>query len=1086
MSLTEQEFYEKYHRQATPGVMTVEEENYNAKIMRLYRSNPEKAVSSVEALNPVSTVNVVEGVKVSDGGSINIDGKTYSGSSYEDYQKQIDNDSSLSFGEKISKTAKLKVSFGVGDVQDIAQVKAYETKRINATFNQGVVSPKSKPADIGIVSGSSIGGVKTIVLTPEDTKTVYKSVGKESKSVVGLSLPDLSTSKNVETIRFGPMVVKKESVSPSEAMNRTSMSLRDDTGNIILTTREDLGTKPTESYDPMASERINWSKSGGSASDISPRRKALENSILGLQKRERNMQETDNLINSKIDNLVGVKASKFIGIPGTPFKGEFAKGLLKKVIRTPYDLTIGFGQSLASTIDKSFVFTGALLTPESKSNAKSELLSGFGKTGKVLVQEFNPTTPEGLVNIGLVGLGTYTLGKSKAVSRASKSIQETSLQPMKGEQFYGEKTTSFDLKGDVKFRNLEYGEMTNPEGFLTSRYKVVNPEPTVAVAKQIGIGDKGTVTRINIGGKEYTTVTKGDYTGISVMDKATGKGRIKILQEKSGFDLQKVSEKAIKTKPETVTLEAYKTEVTERIKMPELTSEYKKGVGFSEFKSGVISEKKPYSILKTYEDIRVGKQQSIDPISEGSVSKAKMDIRGRIKTTTEQKLAVTTKKPGLDIKTYGYEINLDTFKIRPKDAQVDVAKTTYEFVDYTPKQKPLDITMGDIRTRIIQPTQSVTFQKQTAKTVFNYEFVKPKSKFSQLVESKKGQLGTSVVQETRLVQVKRPSTKTYFGELSVFTPSFNSLSSRFFLVSPVTTTSYSYTGSFSKTSPSRDVFTQQRSFIYGDANPLNKTTSSFPMTKSYSFSSAQRVYPENERISGIQFVSKTVNNSLYDSSLKSSSRMINESKSSLRERYGLINKGKEALVQEPVSKTINESVSESKSLTENVIVTKTKTRQKTLQEQLVIARDLNIEASPRINSRPSPAPNPKPKIFNPPFIIPPFFLRSYSMNGDFLISVRRGGKWKAFARKDSLTEAFRVGKGYTWNTAGASFKVTATTIKGKDELSRAGISRQYYKSGREEDVFIEKAQYRIKSYGEKREISLAGVESQKRSRRGWF
>lgn len=108
----------------------------------------------------------------------------------------------------------------------------------------------------------------------------------------------------------------------------------------------------------------------------------------------------------------------------------------------------------------------------------------------------------------------------------------------------------------------------------------------------------------------------------------------------------------------------------------------------------------------------------------------------------------------------------------------------------------------------------------------------------------------------------------------------------------------------------------------------------------------------------------------------------------------------------------------------------------------------------------------------------------------FEVSVRRQGTFKRVATTDTLKDAFKVGRLKVENTAAASFKVNP--IGNPESVStpaRRFLSpKEFYESKKEAGVFIQRREKRIKTAGEKREITYRGLFTQKskKARRGLF
>lgn len=115
--------------------------------------------------------------------------------------------------------------------------------------------------------------------------------------------------------------------------------------------------------------------------------------------------------------------------------------------------------------------------------------------------------------------------------------------------------------------------------------------------------------------------------------------------------------------------------------------------------------------------------------------------------------------------------------------------------------------------------------------------------------------------------------------------------------------------------------------------------------------------------------------------------------------------------------------------------------------------------------------------------VPPFKSATPSNAGSgFTLFVRRRGKFEPRGFFGSLKEAERQGVTAVSNSAAASFKIVGTG--GSEELP--GVSKeQFYKSRRESNVYVERRGMRIKSPGEKREITFKGILASRKRRSGF-
>jgi len=109
--------------------------------------------------------------------------------------------------------------------------------------------------------------------------------------------------------------------------------------------------------------------------------------------------------------------------------------------------------------------------------------------------------------------------------------------------------------------------------------------------------------------------------------------------------------------------------------------------------------------------------------------------------------------------------------------------------------------------------------------------------------------------------------------------------------------------------------------------------------------------------------------------------------------------------------------------------------------------------------------------------------------GEFSLLVRRRGKFQEVGIFDTIGEAFAKGKTVVGTTAGASFKVERDNQVVNRRLGLLDQS-QFYKSKKEEGVFIERREKRISTAGEKEEITYKGLAilgiNRNKKRKGGF
>ena len=93
----------------------------------------------------------------------------------------------------------------------------------------------------------------------------------------------------------------------------------------------------------------------------------------------------------------------------------------------------------------------------------------------------------------------------------------------------------------------------------------------------------------------------------------------------------------------------------------------------------------------------------------------------------------------------------------------------------------------------------------------------------------------------------------------------------------------------------------------------------------------------------------------------------------------------------------------------------------------------------------------------------------------YLLSVRRRGVFKPVGVVKGLNKAFGKGQSIVSNTAAASFKIEPLGRNEKINPIMGFSKKQLYRSRKEKNVFIERRGQRIKTAGEKGEITQKGL-----------
>ena len=97
----------------------------------------------------------------------------------------------------------------------------------------------------------------------------------------------------------------------------------------------------------------------------------------------------------------------------------------------------------------------------------------------------------------------------------------------------------------------------------------------------------------------------------------------------------------------------------------------------------------------------------------------------------------------------------------------------------------------------------------------------------------------------------------------------------------------------------------------------------------------------------------------------------------------------------------------------------------------------------------------------------------------FRVEVRKKGQFRTIAITETPQEAFRIGKQNVLLTASASLRVKP--VQSQEKVTNIGKSMlpisTFYESKKEPDVFIQRREKRISTYGEKSEITFRGIQA---------
>ena len=136
---------------------------------------------------------------------------------------------------------------------------------------------------------------------------------------------------------------------------------------------------------------------------------AFRGRVEKIERFERGMSERQEKFESVTGEVTRLRGKGFVPTTARKF---IAKGVT--IIPTIAESVYVAGMKGAAAVE-GFSFKG------NSNRVKAELGSSVGKTGSAMATSFNPTTPEGLSNIGLVATGTLLGGRARVKARTFKA-----------------------------------------------------------------------------------------------------------------------------------------------------------------------------------------------------------------------------------------------------------------------------------------------------------------------------------------------------------------------------------------------------------------------------------------------------------------------------------------------------------------------------------------------------------------------------------------------------------------------------------------------------------------------------------------
>jgi len=341
-------------------------------------------------------------------------------------------------------------------------------------------------------------------------------------------------------------------------------------------------------------------------------------------------------------------------------------------------------------------------------------------------------TPSGLerekkVGVRLAEMGAFVGGAKYGMSttkagKATDFLKELAKEKpptTKVKQYYKWKELKVDVKSPTKhITKLPKGKqvtVVKPSKYVSSKYRVSIPEPTVAVTKSMPYESTKSFSAL-VKGKQYTTIKRGDFFLRSLTK--GGKTISKVYQDDK---LLKVLQ--YKTKPMILTTEPLKKfELKTTGKLPEYRMDiHKKILG-----SKVVSLQKPKPFASWT-------QQEYLPHGRGTI-----DIQQQLKAFT------------VKAKEFPYKKYKTTFTYQKgKPTGWDIASSQYNFVEHPVKPEKIVTIKAGKMLKVKIPVTSKTIQKTWIDQTGVVDWAKP-SKWYEVRAHQYDMFAKPKVKETKI------------------------------------------------------------------------------------------------------------------------------------------------------------------------------------------------------------------------------------------------------------------------------------------------------------------------------------------------
>jgi len=671
------------------------------------------------------------------------------------------------------------------------------------------------------------------------------------------------------------------------------------------------------------------------------------------------------------------------------------------------------------------------------------------ETGSNILQSFNPTTPEGLVNVVSLPLGFkgFKSAKASVADDFLKSLSKTKPSSIFGETFFGEKILETTRKGDL-IKSTQMINVEIPNSQLVETRVVKTPFEVLTVGK----------------GKDINIVQQ--PSGVQVTTRV-GSGKFKdyfsqTITQPSGQSVTKV----------------FRTVVTKPTSLDKVSGFFWNRKQFNydiDFELLKVSKSKTPATIKFTESVNVANiEQELK--FEGYTQRLRNVLDNRFGISTSKKGYIPVGKQSLaiaDLVQIGQEVPKTEFLFADNVLSVDVFKTEFNIVDY-----PVPIEKTILRRNIDTASGNKPVQ---FRTTANYKI---KSRF--VIDFEK--FKTPPIQD---YNIKRKAQRDNFLDINYYPKSLEQASE------------------ITKPFKQAETFGLQDSRLTNQLNEFDPLGMSGDRLRNNLVQEVQSLKVQRPQVD-FKMSDKTL---FFENTKPSSfafGRSISLLKSfNLMNTNNILSLPTNLLARESATKLNNNIFTRNvlKSNLRNEVITRNQlnTINKTnlitntnLRTETILRTDLMTMVSTGVKTR-----TPNRAIsnfnFNPPVVRSPYPRSSSSNIGiGFDVVVREGNpkgkktkKVEVKVNKKPLpyNAAWNVGNDYVDNTSARSFRLVKS---GKTKLADdfAKQNTQKYRASKNGRYVVEKNSFAIDSLGELQGITARGLKARRNKKNknigGWF